>query len=238
MSSSTFIRIRELQKVFVMGETKVQALKDVNLDIPQGSFTVIMGPSGSGKSTLLYLIGGLDWATSGTIAVDGEEIEMMDENALALYRRNKVGFVFQSFNLISSMPSVENVAFPLRFARIAGRERKERSLTVLKSLGLSDRSSHRPVELSGGQQQRVAVARALINDPPLILADEPTGNLDSATGLSIMQLMADLNHAGKTIVVVTHDPRMRQFATNMIYLLDGKVVTEQEFHQAAELQMK
>ncbi len=238
MSSSTFIRIRELQKVFVMGETKVQALKDVNLDIPQGSFTVIMGPSGSGKSTLLYLIGGLDWATSGTIAVDGEEIEMMDENALALYRRNKVGFVFQSFNLISSMPSVENVAFPLRFARIAGRERKERSLAVLKSLGLSDRSSHRPVELSGGQQQRVAVARALINDPPLILADEPTGNLDSATGLSIMQLMADLNHAGKTIVVVTHDPRMRQFATNMIYLLDGKVVTEQEFHQAAELQMK
>lgn len=221
-----------------MGETKVQALKDVNLDIPQGSFTVIMGPSGSGKSTLLYLIGGLDWATSGTIAVDGEEIEMMDENALALYRRNKVGFVFQSFNLISSMPSVENVAFPLRFARIAGRERKERSLAVLKSLGLSDRSSHRPVELSGGQQQRVAVARALINDPPLILADEPTGNLDSATGLSIMQLMADLNHAGKTIVVVTHDPRMRQFATNMIYLLDGKVVTEQEFHQAAELQMK
>ena len=238
MSSSTFIRIRELQKVFVMGETKVQALKDVNLDIPQGSFTVIMGPSGSGKSTLLYLIGGLDWATSGTIAVDGEEIEMMDENALALYRRNKVGFVFQSFNLISSMPSVENVAFPLRFARIAGRERKERSLAVLKSLGLSDRSSHRPVELSGGQQQRVAVARALINNPPLILADEPTGNLDSATGLSIMQLMADLNHAGKTIVVVTHDPRMRQFATNMIYLLDGKVVTEQEFHQAAELQMK
>jgi putative ABC transport system ATP-binding protein len=238
MSSSTFIRIRELQKVFVMGETKVQALKDVNLDIPQGSFTVIMGPSGSGKSTLLYLIGGLDWATSGTIAVDGEEIEAMDENALALYRRNKVGFVFQSFNLISSMPSVENVAFPLRFARIAGRERKERSLAVLKSLGLSDRSSHRPVELSGGQQQRVAVARALINDPPLILADEPTGNLDSATGLSIMQLMADLNHAGKTIVVVTHDPRMRQFATNMIYLLDGKVVTEQEFHQAAELQMK
>ena len=238
MSSSTFIRIRELQKVFVMGETRVQALKDVNLDIPQGSFTVIMGPSGSGKSTLLYLIGGLDWATSGTIAVDGEEIEMMDENALALYRRNKVGFVFQSFNLISSMPSVENVAFPLRFARIAGRERKERSLAVLKSLGLSDRSSHRPVELSGGQQQRVAVARALINNPPLILADEPTGNLDSATGLSIMQLMADLNHAGKTIVVVTHDPRMRQFATNMIYLLDGKVVTEQEFHQAAELQMK
>ncbi len=221
-----------------MGETKVQALKDVNLDIPQGSFTVIMGPSGSGKSTLLYLIGGLDWATSGTIAVDGEEIETMDENALALYRRNKVGFVFQSFNLISSMPSVENVAFPLRFARIAGRERKERSLAVLKSLGLSDRSSHRPVELSGGQQQRVAVARALINDPPLILADEPTGNLDSATGLSIMQLMADLNHAGKTIVVVTHDPRMRQFATNMIYLLDGEVVTEQEFHQAAELQMK
>jgi putative ABC transport system ATP-binding protein len=236
MTSSTFIRIRELQKVFVMGETHVQALKDVNLDISPGSFTVVMGPSGSGKSTLLYLLGGLDWSTSGSIVVDGEEIEKMDENALAIYRRSKVGFVFQSFNLISSMPSIENIAFPLRFTRITSRERIRRSNVLLESLGLSDRSGHKPSELSGGQQQRVAIARALINDPPLILADEPTGNLDSGTGLSIMQLLSELNHAGKTIIVVTHDPRMRQFATNMVYLLDGKVVTEQEYHQAAEMQ--
>jgi len=232
------IRIRELNKVFEMGETKVQALKEINLEIAQGSFTVIMGPSGSGKSTLLYLIGGLDWATAGTIEVGGEEIEKMDENALAIYRRTKVGFVFQSFNLISSMPSVENVAFPLRFARVAKRERKEKSMELLESLGMSDRSTHKPAELSGGQQQRVAIARALVNDPPLILADEPTGNLDSATGLSIMQLLSDLNHAGKTVIVVTHDPRMRQFATDMVYLLDGSVVSEREYHQAAEMQTK
>lgn len=218
-----------------MGETKVHALRDVTLDIEKGSFTVIMGPSGSGKSTLLYLLGGLDWSTSGTIEVDGEEIEKMDENALAIYRRTKVGFVFQSFNLISSMPSIENIAFPLRFAGIPNRERNERSKVLLESLGLTDRSDHKPAELSGGQQQRVAIARALINDPPLILADEPTGNLDSGTGLSIMQLLSDLNHAGKTIVVVTHDPRMRQFATNMVYLLDGNVVTEQEYHKATEI---
>ncbi len=232
-----FIRIRNLNKVFDMGDTKVQALKDLDLDISNGSFTVVMGPSGSGKSTLLYLIGGLDWATSGTMEVGGEEIEKMDENALAIYRRTQVGFVFQSFNLISTMPSVENVAFPLRFARVPGRERREKSLKLLESLGMSDRSTHKPVELSGGQQQRVAIARALVNDPPLILADEPTGNLDSVTGLSIMQLLSELNHAGKTVIVVTHDPRMRQFATNMIYLLDGRVVSEQEYHQAAEMQM-
>jgi putative ABC transport system ATP-binding protein len=170
--------------------------------------------------------------------VDGDEIEKMDENALAIYRRNKVGFVFQSFNLISSMPSVENVAFPLRFARIPNAERKARSSALLEQLGMADRAHHRPVELSGGQQQRVAIARALINDPPLILADEPTGNLDSGTGLAIMQLLSDLNHAGKTVVVVTHDPRMRQFATNMVYLLDGELVTEQEYHRAAEMQTK
>lgn len=236
MISSSFIRIMELQKVFIMGETRVQALKDINLDIARGSFTVVMGPSGSGKSTLLYLLGGLDWSTSGSIMVDGEEIEKMDENALAIYRRSKVGFVFQSFNLISSMPSIENIAFPLRFARIPNKERLERSKALLENLGLSDRIEHKPAELSGGQQQRVAIARALINDPPLILADEPTGNLDSSTGLSIMQLLSELNHAGKTIIVVTHDPRMRQFATNMVYLLDGTVVTEQEYHRAAEMQ--
>lgn len=218
-----------------MGETRVRALSDLDLEITRGSFTVVMGPSGSGKSTLLYLIGGLDWATAGTIVVDREEIEKMDENALAIYRRSKVGFIFQSFNLITSMPSVENVAFPLRFARVPERDRKVRSLALLEELGMSDRVGHKPAELSGGQQQRVAIARALVNDPPLILADEPTGNLDSNTGLSIMQLLADLNKKGKTIIVVTHDPRMHQFATNVVYLLDGRVVPENEYLIATEM---
>jgi putative ABC transport system ATP-binding protein len=235
MSKEGFIKIQGLEKVFQMGETRVRALTEVNLEIARGSFTVVMGPSGSGKSTLLYLIGGLDWATAGTIVVDNQEIEKMDENALALYRRSKVGFIFQSFNLITSMPSVENVAFPLRFARVPDRDRKARSLALLDEIGMSDRLGHKPAELSGGQQQRVAIARALVNDPPLILADEPTGNLDSNTGLSIMQLLSDLNKAGKTIIVVTHDPRMHQFATNVVYLLDGRVVPEKEYLLATEM---
>jgi putative ABC transport system ATP-binding protein len=235
MNKDVFIKIQGLEKVFQMGETRVRALTDLELEIDRGSFTVVMGPSGSGKSTLLYLIGGLDWATAGTIVVDREEIEKMDENALAIYRRSKVGFIFQSFNLITSMPSVENVAFPLRFARVPERDRKVRSLALLEELGMSDRVSHKPAELSGGQQQRVAIARALVNDPPLILADEPTGNLDSNTGLSIMQLLADLNKKGKTIIVVTHDPRMHQFATNVVYLLDGRVVPENEYLLATEM---
>ena len=235
MSKEGFIKIQGLEKVFQMGETRVRALTEVNLEIARGSFTVVMGPSGSGKSTLLYLIGGLDWATAGTIVVDNQEIEKMDENALALYRRSKVGFIFQSFNLITSMPSVEHVAFPLRFARVPDRDRKVRSLALLDEIGMSDRVGHKPAELSGGQQQRVAIARALVNDPPLILADEPTGNLDSNTGLSIMQLLSDLNKAGKTIIVVTHDPRMHQFATNVVYLLDGRVVPEKEYLLATEM---
>jgi putative ABC transport system ATP-binding protein len=194
-----------------------------------------MGPSGSGKSTLLYLIGGLDWPTSGSIQVDGESLEKMDENALARYRRNKVGFIFQSFNLVSSMPAIENVSFPLRFSGIIPSERKARSQKVLEQVGLSDRATHRPTELSGGQQQRVAIARSLINNPPLILADEPTGNLDSASGLAIMQLLSDLHRAGRTVIVVTHDSRMRQFSTNTVFLLDGQIVTEQVFKSSTEV---
>ncbi|MRR30645.1 ABC transporter ATP-binding protein, partial [bacterium] len=177
----------------------------------------------------------LDWPTGGTIHVDEEEIETMDENALAVFRRNKVGFIFQSFNLIASMAAEENVSFPLRFSGINPAERKVRSQKLLERVGLSDRMTHKPTELSGGQQQRVAIARALINDPPLILADEPTGNLDSFSGLTIMQMLSDLHKAGKTIIVVTHDPRMRQFATDTIFLLDGNVVTEADYKNATEL---
>jgi putative ABC transport system ATP-binding protein len=167
--------------------------------------------------------------------VDSQEIEKMDENALARYRRTKVGFVFQSFNLVASMQAEENVAFPLRFGGIAPAERKTRSRHVLDQVGLSDRMSHKPTELSGGQQQRVAIARALINDPPLILADEPTGNLDSNSGFAIMQLLSEFHKTGKTVIVVTHDARMRQFSTDTIFLLDGKTVSEQEYKDSTEL---
>jgi putative ABC transport system ATP-binding protein len=158
----------------------------------------------------------------------------MDENTLAEFRRNRVGFIFQSFNLVSSMPAEENVGFPLRFARVPRASRKARALDALDKVGVSDRTTHRPTELSGGQQQRVAIARALINDPPLILADEPTGNLDSHSGYAIMKLLAELNRAGKTIIVVTHDARMREFATDTIHLLDGRVVSEEEYQRATE----
>lgn len=234
VKQAVFVEIKDLKKYYSMGETTVKALDGVSLQIPPGSFTVIMGPSGSGKSTLLYLVGGLDWPTSGGIRVGDEEIEKMDENTLAEFRRNRVGFIFQSFNLVSTMAALENVGFPLRFARVSRNDRKERSLKILEQVGLSDRATHRPTELSGGQQQRVAVARALVNDPPLILADEPTGNLDSHSGYAIMLLLSELHKQGKTVIVVTHDPRMRQFATDVIYLLDGQVVTEEAYREVTE----
>src|SRR5215208_447563 len=173
-----FIRVRDLKKHYHMGGTTVRALDGLDLDIDGHTFTVVMGPSGSGKSTLLYLLGGLDRATSGEISVDGARLDEMDENTLALFRRRSMGFVFQSFNLIPSMSAVDNVACPMQFAGISSAQRNEQARKILKQVGLDDRAHHRPTELSGGQQQRVAIARALVNNPSLILADEPTGNLD------------------------------------------------------------
>lgn len=215
-----------------MGQTTVRALDGVSLEIPAKSFTVVMGPSGSGKSTLLYLLGGLDRPSAGQIEVNGARLDQMDENQLALFRRKTVGFIFQSFNLIQSMTARENVGFPMQFAGVPARDRDRRALQLLARVGLEDRSAHRPNELSGGQQQRVAVARALVNDPSLILADEPTGNLDTSSGNSIMHLLAELHEQGRTVLVVTHDPRMTRFATHKIFLLDGKVVSETEYQQA------
>lgn len=228
-----FITIRDLRKTYVMGKTTVHALDGVDLEIPYGSFIVVMGPSGSGKSTLLHLIGGLDRPTSGGIHVEGEALEKMDENQLAEYRRKMVGFIFQSFNLVPTMNAAENVGFPMRFAGTATRERRKRSLELLKRVGLDDRALHKPTELSGGQQQRVAIARSLINQPKMILADEPTGNLDTASGYAIMQLLSVLHKAGHTVIVVTHDPRMQHFSTHTIYLLDGRIVTEAEYQAAS-----
>jgi putative ABC transport system ATP-binding protein len=229
---SSFIRITALRKTYTMGTIAVHALDGVDLEIEAATFYVIMGPSGSGKSTLLHLIGGLDRPTAGKIQVDGQAIETLDENALAVYRRRKVGFIFQSFNLIQSMTALENVEFPMRFAKISRGQRRKGALELLKRVGLADRAHHRPNELSGGQQQRVAIARALVNDPQLILADEPTGNLDSASGISIMQLLSELHLGGRTVLVVTHDPRMTQYATHTVNLLDGRLVDETAFQAA------
>ena len=228
-----FIRVHGLAKHYHMGGTIVRALDGLDLDIDAHTFTVVMGPSGSGKSTLLYLLGGLDRATSGEITLNGARLDQMDENALALFRRRTVGFVFQSFNLIPSMSALENVAFPMQFAGTSSAQRKAQARSLLNQVGLDDRASHRPTELSGGQQQRVAIARALVNNPSLILADEPTGNLDTSSGAAIMQLLSDLHNSGRTVLVVTHDPRMNRFATHKIFLLDGRVVSEEEYQSAA-----
>jgi putative ABC transport system ATP-binding protein len=233
--TDSFVETKDLNKIYPMGETEVRALSGLNVTIPAGSFTVVMGPSGSGKSTLLYLIGGLDWPTSGNILVGGEEIATMDENALAEYRRNKVGFIFQSFNLVANMTAEANVAFPLRFAGVKKKARVERAESLMDQVGLKDRIGHKPTELSGGQQQRVAIARALINDPPLILADEPTGNLDSTSGLAIIKLLDELRQAGKTILIATHDPRMLNYATHKIYLLDGRMVDENTYMESIQV---
>jgi putative ABC transport system ATP-binding protein len=222
-SDSPLIQVTGLKKAYALGRQWVYALQGVDLSVERGEFVAVMGPSGSGKSTLLYLLGGLDRSTTGSIRVAGLEIEQLDENALAHYRRQTIGFIFQSFNLIPTLTAEQNVAYPLRFANISRRERTRRAHELLEQVGLGNRSQHRPTELSGGQQQRVAVARALVNNPHIILADEPTGNLDSASGTEIMALLSTLHQQGRTILMVTHDARGVQYATRAVHLLDGRL---------------
>lgn len=217
------IRFEGLHRHFKMGDQTVRALDGLSATIEAGEFLAIMGPSGSGKSTLLYLLGGLDRPTDGRIWVNGCDICMLSENLLAAYRRQEIGFIFQSFYLIPTMTALQNVMFPMLFARVPPGERRERALDLLERVGLSDRAHHRPTELSGGQQQRIAVARALVNDPKIILADEPTGNLDSRTGREIVQLLEQLNQEKRTILIVSHDVAVADYATRVIYLLDGKL---------------
>jgi len=226
------ITVRDLRKSYQMGRALVHAVNNVNLEVAPGTFTAVMGPSGSGKSTLLYLLGGLDRPSQGTILVNQQAVETLDENALAHYRRRTIGFIFQSFNLIPTLTALENVAFPMRFARVPRRQRQLRAFELLQRVGLADRVHHKPTELSGGQQQRVAIARALVNDPQLILADEPTGNLDTSSGNSIMQLLAELHGQGRTVLVVTHDPRMSAYTTHTVHMLDGRIVSEADYQQA------
>jgi len=217
------IQASGLCKTYQLGQQVVRAVDGVDLSVDDGEFLTVVGPSGSGKSTLLYLLGGLDRATGGWIRVSGQDINQLDENALALYRREQVGFIFQSFNLIHTMTALQNVAYPLRFAGISARERNTRAKALLEQVGLGDRLQHRPTELSGGQQQRVAIARALVNDPRIVLADEPTGNLDTASGGEIMNLLQRFNRQGRTVLMVTHDARGIKYASRTVRLLDGHI---------------
>ena len=219
------ISVRDLHKVFRQGETEVRALAGVSLDIAAGEFVSIMGPSGSGKSTLLHLMGGLDVPTAGEIVIEGTLISRMSDDEITIFRRRKIGFVFQFFNLLPTYSAEENVALPLLLDRRRPRDVRDRVQAALDLVGLGHRRRHRPDELSGGEMQRVAIARALVIDPALVLADEPTGNLDTRTGEQILALIGDANRArGCTVVLVTHDTRAAGFAARTITLEDGRVV--------------
>jgi putative ABC transport system ATP-binding protein len=218
------ISVENIHKSYLMGKEAVPALRGVSLDIEPGDFVCLMGPSGSGKTTLLNIIGGLDEPSRGHVTVDGENLVAMSENKLARLRLQKMGFVFQNYNLLANFTARENVEAPMVLAKVGRRERKERTLSLLERVDLADRAHHYPGELSGGQQQRVAVARALANNPPILIGDEVTGDLDSESGLAIMRLLAELNEEGMTIVFVTHDPRMAEFARRLIHIYDGKLL--------------
>ena len=222
------IRAVNLTRSFEVGETTVEALRCINLEVTGGQFVALVGPSGSGKSTLLNLVGGLDRPTDGQLWIDGVELSASKEKALTAHRRSRVGFVFQSFNLLPRLTAVENVALPLMFVGVDERERIERAEQLLAQVGLSDRLDHRPTQLSGGEQQRVAIARALVNRPAIILADEPTGNIDTATGAEIMDLLRRLNREqGVTLLLVTHDPEAAGFADRVIQLRDGQIAGQE-----------
>ncbi|MCA9925508.1 MAG: ABC transporter ATP-binding protein [Anaerolineales bacterium] len=225
--SNSFIRIQTLKRHYQLGTQKVRALDGVDLTIDNGEFMGIVGPSGSGKSTLLYLLGGLDQPTSGHIWIEGQDIVKLDEDGLARFRQKMIGFVFQSFNLISTMTAVQNVEFPMIFARVPPKERHERARHMLELVGLGDRLHHKPTELSGGQQQRVSIARSLVNNPAIILADEPTGNLDSKSGQDIINILHQLNQEeARTVIMVTHDESLLNVTTRHINLLDGRILDD------------
>jgi len=218
------IRIENVCRIFHVGDSEVHALKDLDLEIFEGEFVSIMGPSGSGKSTAVNMVGCLDLPTKGEIYLDGKDIAHLEESDLAQIRGKKIGFIFQKFNLIPTLTALENVMLPMTFQGIDIEERRRKAKELLELVDLKDRMDHRPSELSGGQQQRVAIARSLSNDPPVILADEPTGNLDSKTGIRILTFLDKLHKQGKTIIMVTHDPDLAKYADRILYLKDGQIV--------------
>jgi putative ABC transport system ATP-binding protein len=226
--SNTIIEIRQLKKDYHIGEVTVHALRGVDLQIKEGEFVAIMGVSGSGKSTMLNILGCLDKPTSGDYFLDGVNVNTMNKDELARLRNKKLGFVFQAYNLLPRTTALENVELPLFYnSRVKSKERLERSVNALEAVGLKSRMGHMPNQLSGGQQQRVAIARSLVNDPVLILADEPTGNLDTRTSYELMELFQDLNDKGRTIVFVTHEPDIARFAKRNVLFRDGKIQKEQ-----------
>ena len=213
-----------LERVYASGETRVAALAGLTLEVRRGEFVAVMGPSGSGKSTLLNVLAGLERPTGGRVVVDGVDLGTLDENGLARYRRRNIGMVFQAFNLLPRYRVVDNVAFPLLFSGVRQAERERRATLILDRLGMAPRAKHKPSQLSGGEMQRTAIARALITDPALLLADEPTGNLDSANGAALLALLAELHARGQTIVLVTHDEAIAARAQRTVRMRDGKIV--------------
>jgi len=233
----TMITAHQLVETFNVGTELLPILKSVDLEIPAGQFVGIMGPSGSGKSTLLYLLGGLDHPTSGDIRVAGYAVSALSSDALAAFRSQMVGFVFQAFHLVPTLTALENVGLPGVFRGIPREQRNQRAIKLLAALGMANRADHRPSQLSGGQQQRVAIARALFNEPPILMCDEPTGALDSKTGQGVLQLLRTLsNKLGKTVVVVTHDPGIANYADRMVHFKDGNIAEDHMTNERKEPQ--
>jgi len=233
---SPIIKLDNVWKIYNLGKIELPVLRGVNLEIFPGSFVVILGPSGSGKSTMLNMVGCLDLPTKGAIYLEGEDISQMSENQLAQARGKKIGFIFQQFNLLQNLNALENVMIPMIFQGKSEKNRQEKAKVLLASVGLSERIKHRPTELSGGEQQRIAIARALANDPEIIVADEPTGNLDSSNGKKIMETLIDLHkNYKKTIIVVTHDPTVANYGDQVVNIKDGQVISNY-FTKDKELQ--
>ena len=224
---STLIELKDIMKTYVMGDNVVHALNHVDVTIDYGEFTSIMGASGSGKSTMMNILGCLDRPTSGEYYLDGKEIAGYNDDELAHTRNAKIGFVFQNFNLLSKLTAQANVALPLIYAGVSEEERMERAKKALEAVGLGDRLDHKPMEMSGGQRQRVAIARALINDPPVIMADEPTGNLDTKSSYEIMEIFKKMNEEGKTVIMVTHEPDIAAYTKRILVMRDGKLVSDE-----------
>jgi len=221
------IKLENVTKKYVMGDTIVMALNGIDIHIDEGEFVAIVGPSGSGKSTLMNIIGCLDIVSSGYYELNQIPIQNYDKDELADIRNQQIGFVFQQFNLLSNFSAIENVMMPMTYAKVSKKDREERAHNLMSLVGLSDRTEHKPTELSGGQQQRVSIARALANNPAIILADEPTGALDSTTGVEVLNQLKKLNHDGKTVIIITHDPDIAATTNRVITLKDGKVISDE-----------